>query len=371
MKTRAAVIDQGKTSFEIRELEIDEPRVGEVVVKFVASGLCHSDMHLLDGVIQLPRYPYVPGHEGSGIVESVGPGVQNLAVGDHVVCSFVPSCGTCRYCATGHSNLCDLTAHAVTGDRPDGSFRYHDDKGVGYGSACMLGTFSERATVHERSLVKVDPWIPLEPASLLACGVPTGWGSAVNSGGVRVGDTTVIYGVGGIGINAVQGAVHAGARFVVVVDPVELKRETALQFGATHAFADAEAAAAKVDELTWGRGAEQAVIAVGVVDQKVVRDAFDIVGKTGTVVITGQSHHEEVTIQIPSALLVRSEKVIRGSQFGSSNAQHDIVKMSRMYDGKKLKLDELITKRYTLDQINQGYEDLRDGKIIRGIIVHE
>jgi NDMA-dependent alcohol dehydrogenase len=365
-KTRAAVLEEGSKAFEIVELDVDEPGVGEVHVKYVAAGLCHSDLHLLDGDI-IPRFPIVAGHEGAGVIEAVGPGVTRLQPGDHVVCSFIPSCGTCRYCATGHSNLCDLSAHLVKGNLPDGTFRFHRD-GKDYGGLCMLGTFSERATVPQASVVKVDDWLPLKTAVLVGCGVPTGWGTAVNAGGVRAGDTTLIYGIGGVGINAVQGAVHSGAKYVVVVDPVEFKRETALAFGATHAFASAAEAAVKVNELTWGQGADQALITVGVVDDTVVRNAFDAVGKTGTVVITGQSHPDAVTIQIPSALLVRSEKVIRGAQFGSSNPQYDVVKLLRMYDAGQLKLDELITKRYTLDQVNEGYQDMRDGTIIRGVI---
>jgi S-(hydroxymethyl)glutathione dehydrogenase/alcohol dehydrogenase len=368
MKTRAAVLEEGSKVFEIRELDVDEPGMGEVHIKYVASGLCHSDLHLIDGEI-VPRFPIVAGHEGAGIVESVGPDVTKVKPGDHVVCSFIPSCGTCRYCATGHQNLCDLGVHLMKGNFIDGGFRYHG-QGRDYGSLCMLGTFSERATVSQHSVVKVDEWLPLETAVLVGCGVPTGWGSAVNTGGVRVGDTVVVYGIGGIGINSVQGAVYAGAKFVVAVDPVEFKRETALKLGATHAFADPAEAAAKVKEITWGQGADLAIVTVGIVDAKVVSDALDIIGKTGTLVITGQAHPDKVTIQIPSALLVRNEKVIRGSQFGSSNPQYDIVKLLRLYDAGRLKLDELITRRYTLDQINEGYQDLRDGKIIRGVIIH-
>jgi S-(hydroxymethyl)glutathione dehydrogenase/alcohol dehydrogenase len=365
-KTRAAVLHEGAKEFEITELDVRGPQEGEVHLKYAAAGLCHSDLHLIDGDIT-PRFPIVAGHEGSGIVEAVGPGVSRVKVGDHVVCSFVPSCGTCRYCATGHQNLCDLSVHLMNGEMADGSFRYHKD-GQEYGGLCMLGTFSQRATVPQHSIVKIDDWLPLNTAVLVGCGVPTGWGTAVNTGAVQQGDTTVIYGAGGIGMNAVQGAVYSGAKYVVVVDPVAFKRDKALEFGATHVFADAQKAWAKINELTWGQLADQALVTVGEVTEQVVTDAFDAVGKTGTVVITGQSHPEKKTIQLPSALLVRSEKVIRGSQFGSSNAQYDIVKLLRLYDAGKLKLDELITKRYTLDEINEGYQDLRDGKIIRGVI---
>lgn len=366
MKTRAAVVEEGAKEFKLMELDVDPPRDGEVHVKWVAAGMCHSDLHLLDAII-VPRFPIVAGHEGAGIVEAVGTGVTRVKEGDHVVASFIPSCGSCRYCATGHANLCNLGVHLIKGELIDGTFRAHDGK-RDVGQLCMLGTFAERSTTSQYSLVKVDDWLPLETAALVGCGVPTGWGTAVNGGNVRVGDTCVIYGIGGVGINALQGAVYAGAKYVVVIDPVAFKRETALQFGASFAFATAEEAAAKVNEITWGQGADQALVTVGVVDAKVITDAVDIIGKGGTVVIAGQSTSEAITIQIPSSALVRSEKVIRGCQFGSSNPQYDIVKLLRLWNAGKLKLEELITKRYTLEQVNEGYQDLRDGKIIRGVI---
>ncbi|MHA6800222.1 NDMA-dependent alcohol dehydrogenase [Bounagaea algeriensis] len=371
MKTRAAVMERGRTEFELVELDVDEPSFGEVHIKFTASGLCHSDLHLVEGVYgNSPRLPIVAGHEGAGVIESVGPGVTHVEPGDHVVCSFMPSCGFCRYCETGRTNLCNIGANILKGNMPDGTFRYHrDDSDLG--GFCMLGTFSERATIPARSAVKVDPWLPLEVAVLAGCGVPTGWGSAVNAGNVRVGDTAVIYGAGGVGMNSVQGAAYAGAQYVVVVDPVEFKREIALKFGATHTFADPEEADRKVKELTWGDGADQAILTVSVMDATVVRQAFDIIGKDSTVVVVGQANVEDDTIQIPSALLTRSEKVIRGAQFGSCNPQYDIVKLLRMWNTGHLNLDDLITKTYTLDQVNEGYQDLRDGKIIRGVVMHE
>ena len=224
MKTKAAVLMGEGKPFEIMELDLDGPKEGEVLIKYTAAGLCHSDLHLTDGDLP-PRYPMVGGHEGSGIIEEIGPGVTKVKPGDHVVCSFVPSCGTCRYCSTGRQSLCDMGATILEGMLPDGTFRFHGG-GQDFGGMCMLGTFSERATISEHSVVKVDDWLPLDKAVLVGCGVPTGWGSAVYAGNVRAGDIVVIYGIGGIGINAVQGAVHAGAKYVVVVDPVALKRVT-------------------------------------------------------------------------------------------------------------------------------------------------
>lgn len=339
-----------------------------MLIKYVAAGLCHSDLHLTDGDL-VPRFPIVGGHEGAGIIEEVGAGVTKVKPGDHVVCSFIPNCGRCRYCATGRSNLCDMGATILDGHMPDGSFRFRLGDSE-FGAMCMLGTFAERATISEHSVVKVDDWLPLETAVLVGCGVPTGWGSANYAGAVRAGDTTVVYGIGGIGINAVQGAKQAGAKHVIAVDPVAFKREAAAKFGATHAFATADEAAAKITELTWGQMADQAIITVGTVDEQVVTDAFNAVGKGGTVVITGLANPEKLTVQVSGGVMTLFEKTIKGTLFGSANPQYDIVKLLRLYDAGQLKLDELVTKRYTLEQVNEGYQDLRDGKIIRGAITH-
>ncbi|RSD12048.1 NDMA-dependent alcohol dehydrogenase [Amycolatopsis eburnea] len=368
MKTKAAVLLEAGKPFEIMELDLDGPGPGEVLIKYTAAGLCHSDLHLTDGDLP-PRFPIVGGHEGAGIIEEVGPGVTKVKPGDHVVCSFIPNCGTCRYCATGRQNLCDMGATILDGHMPDGSFRFHGG-GQDFGAMCMLGTFSERATISQHSVVKVDDWLPLETAVLVGCGVPSGWGSATYAGDVRAGDITVVFGIGGLGINAVQGAVHSGAKYVVVVDPVEFKRETALKFGATHAFADPAEAAAKVTELSWGQGADQAIITVGTVDAPVVSAAFDMIGKGGTVVVTGLANPEKLTVQVSGAMLTLMEKTIKGSLFGSSNPQYDIVRLLRLYDAGQLKLDELVTTRYSLEEVNQGYDDLREGRNIRGVLVH-
>ncbi|AGL28532.1 Putative zinc-type alcohol dehydrogenase AdhD (aldehyde reductase) [Mycobacterium tuberculosis CAS/NITR204] len=198
MKTTAAVLFEAGKPFELMELDLDGPGPGEVLVKYTAAGLCHSDLHLTDGDLP-PRFPIVGGHEGSGVIEEVGAGVTRVKPGDHVVCSFIPNCGTCRYCCTGRQNLCDMGATILEGCMPDGSFRFHS-QGTDFGAMCMLGTFAERATVSQHSVVKVDDWLPLETAVLVGCGVPSGWGTAVNAGNLRAGDTAVIYGVGGLGI---------------------------------------------------------------------------------------------------------------------------------------------------------------------------
>ncbi|MGH3342314.1 MAG: NDMA-dependent alcohol dehydrogenase [Carbonactinosporaceae bacterium] len=369
MKTRAAVLTGMHRDFEIVELDVDPPGPGELLLRFVAAGLCHSDLHLTEGDIAM-RFPVVGGHEGAGIVETVGPGVDWLAPGDHVVCSFIPNCGQCRYCSTGHQSLCDLGATISEGSFPDHTFRYHKD-GVDYGSMCMLGTFSQWATVSQHSVVKVDPSLPLETVVLAGCGVPTGWGTAVYAGGVRAGDTVVVYGIGGVGINAVQGAAHAGARHVIAVDPLGNKRDAALKLGATHAFAAAEEAQEVVTELTRGQLADQALVTVGVVDESVIAAAFDIIGKGGTLVVTGLADPAKATIQVSGGLLTLFEKTIKGSLFGSANPKHDIGKVIDLYQQGAIKLDELITAKYRLEDVNQGYRDLVDGRNIRGVVVHE
>jgi alcohol dehydrogenase (nicotinoprotein) len=370
MKTRAAVLRDVGKDFEVIELDLDEPKAGEVLVRWVASGMCHSDDHLRTGDIPV-RYPIVGGHEGAGIVEQVGPGVTRLAVGDHVVTSWIPVCGHCRFCSRGQTNLCDLGRFLYDNSLPDGTYRYHEGS-TDFGQMCLVGTFSQYGVVSEASAVKVEDHLPLEVVALVGCGVVTGFGTAVNAGNVRPGDTTIVYGVGGVGINAVQGATHAGARYIIAVDPVEFKRSTALTLGATHAVATAADAHELAKQLTYGVGANQALITVGVMTDEIVSAAFAAVGKRGIVVLTGLGGGAATkTVNVPGFELTTFEKRIQGALFGSSNPFDDVTRMIDLYQVGKLKLDELITNRYTLDQVNQGYEDMLAGRNIRGVIVYE
>jgi alcohol dehydrogenase (nicotinoprotein) len=369
MKTRAALLRDVGKSFEIVELDLDAPQAGEVLVRLEASGLCHSDDHLRTGDIPV-RYPIVGGHEGAGVVEAVGPGVTRLAPGDHVVGSFLPVCGKCRFCARGESNLCDLGRFLVDNSLPDGTYRYHDGS-TDVGQMCLLGTFSQYAVFSEASTVKIDDDIPFDIAALVGCGVPTGFGSAVNAGEVKPGDVTLVYGAGGVGVNAVQGAAYAGARYVIAVDPVEFKRATALKLGATHAVASAEEAAALAKELSDGVGADQAIVTVGVVSEDVVSAAFAAIRKRGTVVVTGLAGPTKKTVHVTGFELTLFEKRLQGALFGSSNPFDDIPRLLSLYRSGRLKLDELITTRYTLDDVNRGYDDMMAGRNIRGVIIHE
>ena len=371
MRTTAAIVRKPGTPWEISELELDEPGPREVLIAFAAAGLCHSDEHLRTGDA-VGRLPIVGGHEGAGIVEAVGPGVTRVAAGDRVVCSFIPACGTCRYCSTGRQNLCDQGAQMMTGMLSDGTFRFHDDTGADLGGFCGLGTFAQHAVVSQASCVPLADDIPFEVAALTGCGVPTGWGSSVYAAGVSAGDTVVIFGAGGVGSNAIQGARYAGARYVVVVDPVPFKRDKAIEFGASHVFASAAEAQQAVVELTWGQLADHAIITVGVLVADVVSQAAAIVGKGGQVTVTsvGRSGDEQIRLAANGSV-VGYQRRIQGHVFGMCNPLYDIPRLHGLYRTGQLKLDELITQRYRLGEINQAYQDLDDGKLIRGVVVHE
>jgi NDMA-dependent alcohol dehydrogenase len=325
-------------------------------------------MHVMTGDLPAPL-PYIGGHEGAGVIETVGPGVTKVKPGDHVVCAFIPACGHCRWCSTGRQSLCDLGATILEGCLPDGSYGSTID-GQNVGAMCMLGTFSQYATISEASVVKVDDDLPLEVAVLVGCGVPTGWGSAVNTGNVQIGDTVVIYGIGGIGANAVQGAAHAGATTIIAVDPIASKREFAQELGATHTAETAEEAIALAQSNRAG-GAEVAIVTVDVVNEAVVQAATASLCKDGTVVLTGLAHPEAMTVHLSGADMTLYRKQVKGSLFGDCNPAWDITKMLDLYRAGKLKLDELVTQTYSLNEINQGYDDLEAGKNIRGVIIHE
>jgi S-(hydroxymethyl)glutathione dehydrogenase/alcohol dehydrogenase len=373
LKTQAAIVREPSSKFEVVTIDVDDPRPGELRVKLVASGLCHSDDHLQSGWSTLDHYPMVAGHEGAGTVDAVGADTPGWRVGDHVIFSFVPSCGRCRWCAEGKSYLCNLGRYSVTGSRPDdpGSFRFNLD-GQPVGQLCGVGAFAEYTTLSAHSAIKVDNDLPLEKMCLLGCAVSTGWGSAVYAGSASPGDVVVVIGVGGIGINAVQGAVHAGATAVVAVDPIEFKRETALRLGATHAFGSISDVDDLVKSLTDGQGADSAVVAIGHVTGEHIAAAVRIIRKAGTVVVTGLSASNDIAgIPVNPRELTLMQKRIQGTIFGECNPVADVPRQIQMYRSGQLKLDELITRTYSLDEVALGYEDMHAGRNIRGVILFD
>ncbi|GHE08796.1 NDMA-dependent alcohol dehydrogenase [Klenkia taihuensis] len=369
METTGAVLRSQGGQYELVTLEVGDPGPGEVLVEMAYAGLCHSDEHLRQSNAG-GRYPIVGGHEGSGRVLAVGPGVSRVAPGDHVVASFLPACGTCRWCASGRSNLCNLGATIATGQLPTGTWPFRLD-GEELGAFCMVGAFARHSLLHEASVIKIHPWLPLDTAALMACSVPTGWGSAVYAGGTRPGDTVVVVGCGGVGANAVQGAAHAGASHVVAVDPVAFRREFALTVGATHAVGTSKEAAALARELTWGNGADVVVLALGSTDPESTRLAARCLGKGGTLVLTALADvASDVTVSLQGNGVTAYEHRIQGALFGSCNAHRDVPMLLRLAEEGKLELDRLVTRRYSLDQLHQGFADQAAGETIRGLLVH-
>ncbi|MBP2370358.1 NDMA-dependent alcohol dehydrogenase [Pseudonocardia parietis] len=371
MKTRGALLWEPGTNsgWSVEEIEVDPPKRREIAVELAASGVCHSDQHLDDGVIPLPWAPVLGGHEGAGVVTQVGDEVHDVEVGDHVVLSFLPSCGRCRMCVSGRSNMCDLGSGVLGGTAPDGTHRVHArDKGVG----CMsyLGTFAPYVTVPLDAAVKIPKDIPLDKAALIGCGVPTGWGSSVYAADMQLGDTVVIVGIGGVGINAVQGAVHKGARNIVAVDPVAYKQEQAQEFGATHAVGSYEDAAAIVEQLTDGQGADRVIITVGVATGDVLQPAQEMTRRGGVMVLTSAAPVMQRDVEFDLFTFAMSGKRLQGSLYGTTNSRNDIPLMAELYRNGALKLDELITRRYSLDDINQAFADMQAGKNLRGLIVY-
>lgn len=369
MKTRAAVLYEVGKPFEIEELELDGPREGEVLIRYLFAGMCHSDAHLMNGDLPF-RAPMVGGHEGAGIIEEVGPGVTRVKVGDSVVCSFIPNCGTCRYCASGQQAICDWGASILEGNLPGPRFAMTGKRGE-YGAMCMIGTFSQYGVVHQNSAIKVDDGTALDTAALVGCGVPTGWGSAVNVANARPGDTIIVYGIGGVGSNAIQGAALAGVKHLIAVDPLANKRAFAMSVGATHSASTAAEAHQLALDLTRGRGADKTIVTVGVLHEEVVTAAVGATVKGGTIVLTGMGNLAEKSVNIPGTALGLYKKSIKGTVFGDCNPTYDIPMLLGLHTNGQLKLDELITQRYTLDEVNQGYEDLLNGRNIRGLIVHQ
>jgi NDMA-dependent alcohol dehydrogenase len=373
VQTRGAILRKAPGKYEVVDgLELDDPRSGELQVQMVASGLCHSDDHIATGDIPVGIYPIAGGHEGAGIVTKVGPNTPGYAEGDHVVFSFLPGCGRCRWCATGHQNLCDLGQFLLAGCRADDptSYRLSLD-GAPVGQMSGISTFCEHTTVSVYSAVKIPDDIPLQAACLTGCSVGTGWGSAVNSAAVQPGHTVIVMGIGGIGANAVQGAVHAGAAHVIAVDPVAFKREKAAEFGATHAVESIEEATELARSFTNGQGADSAIVTVGVTKGEHVAAAFAAVRKAGTCVVTGLGNIMDVGVNIPLGELTLFQKRLQGSLFGESAPSFDIPRQLELYRAGRLKLDELVTTTYTLDEINQGYDDMHAGKNIRGVIRYD
>ena len=384
MKCRAAVLRGVGRDWDIEEITLDPPRDGEVLVKMSVAGICHSDDHYATGDgVMVPElrvmveamggippeyFPLLGGHEGAGVVVEVGPGVRSVEPGDHVATSFIPACGRCRWCVAGKSYMCDSGALLFSREMPtDGTVRRHlgDEDLI---AMTQLGTFAEYMVVAEESIIKVDDDIPFEAASLVSCGVTTGWGSATVGVGTEPGDTVVVIGTGGIGINAVQGARAAGAGIVVAVDPVDFKRDSAKFFGATDTAPSVEEAIPLVHQLTRGVMADRVVLTPSVLPAELLAPAMMLTRKGGTCLMTAIPKLEVNAVPLVLVDMIQGCKQLKGLLFGGMNPRNAIPMLLSTYRNGGLKLDELVTRRYPLDGINEAITDLREGRNIRGII---
>jgi NDMA-dependent alcohol dehydrogenase len=381
MQVRAAIVSELNGPWHTEVVTIDEPHANEVKVKMSFAGMCHSDEHVRNGdMIPDPAmtemligrreiYPVIGGHEGAGVVESVGANVTSVAPGDHVAVSFIPSCGRCEYCASGRQYICDLGSHTLMGPMiSDGTWRHHLGD-VTVNRMCQLGTFADYIVVHEASVIRIDPWYDLRAAALISCGISTGFGSAVTRGGTKPGDTVAVIGCGGVGSGAIQGAVHAGARAVIAIDTNQSKVERALKIGATHGAATTRDAALTIlPELTSGKNCDVTIITVGTLTGELLEQARGITAKGGVIVITSIAPSQQRAVELNVFMLSMMNQELRGTVFGSESPRVQIPRLLRLHHEGKLHVDDLITEEYTLDNVQQGYDDLASGKNVRGVV---
>jgi S-(hydroxymethyl)glutathione dehydrogenase/alcohol dehydrogenase len=363
MKVKAAVHYQPGQGVEIEMLDLDEPRAHEVRVRYVASGVCHSDLHHIQGLVPHPS-PVVYGHEGAGIVEAVGPDVSGVQVGDHVLTSYIPSCGRCYYCTIGRPNLCELR------DKPrhlllDGTSRFKK-AGQDIYQYLQLGTYAEMATVPDVSVIPIRKDAPLEVVCLVSCGVMTGAGSIFNRAQVKPGSTVVIFGCGGIGLNAIQAAAIVGAWKIVAVDVFDQKLEWAREFGATHTVnaSQVDDPVQAVKEICGRDGADYAIEAVGI--QKTMEQAFHSTHRGGTAVMIGVPPAGMRLSIDPSMLL--AERVLTGTGFGSARQRVDLAMIVDMFMDGRYKLRELISREVDLEDLNDAYDRLIKGEVKRSVV---
>jgi len=366
-RAKAVVAREIGEPVAVEEIDVEAPHHGEVTIRLAACGVCHSDLSATNGTISYPL-PLVLGHEGAGVVTAVGEGVGRYAVGDHVVSSFVSMCGRCHYCQTGRPQLCVQSLKALY-TLPDGTVRTRDSAGRALNVFCGCGVMAEFATVHSDNLVKIDKQMPLDRAALIGCGVMTGVGAAVNTARVEAGSVAVVFGCGGVGLNAIQGCAIAGAGMIVAVDTVDPNLQLAKIFGATHTFnVTGEENVGKALYKLTGGGADYAFDCVGL--GKIAEQAWGVLRRGGTAVIVGIAHAaDRITLNAQQVAL--SEKTLTGSYYGSARPSQDFPRLIGLYRGGRLKLDELITCTYSIDKAPQAFADLSQGREGRGVILFD
>jgi S-(hydroxymethyl)glutathione dehydrogenase / alcohol dehydrogenase len=364
---RAAVCYQLDQPLRVEEVTIDAPTRNEVLVRMAASGVCHSDFSVITGIMPA-KLPCVLGHEGAGTVERLGDGVEHLKEGDRVLLSWVTPCGVCYYCRLGTPHLCEVGAQINSTHRPaDGRARLHRD-GADLQAFCGLGALSEMVVAPANACVKLPDDAPLDKAALIGCAVMTGVGAVFNTAKVRPGSRVAVFGAGGVGLNVVQGAAISGAELIVAVDVNRRKLEFATSFGATDVIdASGRDPVAAIRDLTDGRGVDYAFEAVG--RKESIEQAYAATRKGGTCVVIGIGSRKE-SVSLNVFFIPVMEKRLLGCWYGSADVHRDAVRLLSLYRAGKLKLDELLTQTYPLQEVNQAFADMTSGLNARGLVVH-
>jgi S-(hydroxymethyl)glutathione dehydrogenase/alcohol dehydrogenase len=364
---KAAVLAEEGQALEVRELALSPPGPHEVTVRLAASGVCHSDLSVIDGVLPVPL-PAVLGHEGAGVVEAVGQGVTRVKPGDHVVLSWLPSCGTCYYCGIGRPDMCDEAfSIQLSGTLPGGGMRL-SDRGLPVHHFLGTSSFAERAVVAEQAAIPIPADVPLDRAALVGCAVTTGYGAVVHTAQVQAGSSVAVLGLGGVGLSILQAARLRGARQIIAIDRVPAKLELARRLGATDLVdaSDTDDVVSPVLDLTEGRGSDYAFEAIG--RPRTIESAYAMTRKAGMAVVVGiAAPHEEITLNafaIPSA-----SRILTGSWYGQSKPEVDVPAILALYMAGRLDLDSLISRRYRLEEINEAFSELRRGETARGVVV--
>ena len=363
---RAAILYETKQPLRVEEVDLDPPRSGEVMVRVGAAGVCHSDYHFMNGDLPI-TLPCVLGHEGAGVVESVGEGVTSVRPGDHVVMLFRASCGRCEFCQRGRPALCAMAGQLrTTGVLLDGTSRLHRGDGPLHhflGVSCL----AERAVLPEQGVVKIRPDVPLEVAALMGCSVMTGIGAVMNTARVEPGASVLVIGAGGVGLNTIMGAVLVGANPIIAADLLDSKLELARSFGATHTINSKEHdLVAAVRELTGGEGVDYAFEVIG--NSRTMTAAYQALRRAGTAVAVGiPPFGTEMTIN--AGELVYQEKTLKGSYYGTARPQSDMPRLLDLFMAGRLPLDRLISRRYQLDNVNEAYEALLAGEVARSVVI--
>jgi NDMA-dependent alcohol dehydrogenase len=362
-KARAALCREHHQPVVVEEISVDAPKRGEVTVKLGACGVCHSDLSAINGTIALPL-PLVLGHEGAGVVEEVGEGVAGFARGDHVVFSFIYMCGKCRFCVAGRPVLCLEQGKALTTPL-EGTPRVRDASGAPLNIFSGCGAMAEFATVSAENLIRIDPKIPLDCAALVGCGVTTGVGAVFNTAKVVPGSSVAVFGCGGVGLSAIQGAAIAGAERIIAIDTLQPKLEMARKFGATDTILFKDDPTRELKKMTGG-GPDYAFECVG--SGELAGVAYRAIRRGGLAVVVGVAKPGDST-SVRTMTLPFEEKTLTGSYFGSCVPRVDFPRMFSLYLAGRLKLEELITRRYSIAEAPQAFADLQAGRNARGVVV--